>query len=250
MKLLQEFLYTPQSGSKIFASNPHGEIALVTFENRSHLLLSTAPSLNWSAAGCGKYWRERAGAIARSIVEAASGYAWDDQGTVGFCVPSTHVWDAYTLMQAANPNFDRGLGANEVRLIESGLGALTVDGQEMKVRRRCRPPVSLTVENMGGHWRVINGDEVWAPNPDKSKVWDVEGGHMVSLNDIEWPISADKALIALVAEGACLEGSKKELEQFGEWLHRDEVEEWMSEAPPDNLEFARKALRHLMRPNF
>lgn len=95
----RDFLYCPQSGSKVQADLFYRDPARVVVEhnNGSHTFFGGVAS-SFFAANPGQYWRQKAATAATAFLQlqGVQGVVWDDCGAVGTWLPAANL-DAYLL---------------------------------------------------------------------------------------------------------------------------------------------------------
>ena len=129
------FVYCPKSGDRLLAENiRHGDdIVAVQWSNGSRHVVGGVHLQYQCAAPGAAYWRTEARELARAIVAATGGIAWDDRGDISLIVPvRSAAAAADRLMRAARPAAAHSWqedDANVVRLVEAGWGLELVGGQ-------------------------------------------------------------------------------------------------------------------------
>lgn len=195
-------------------------------------------------------------------MSATGGYAWDDCGAVGLIVPAAHVWDAYSLMQQANPK-KGNLDLNSAKLVEGMLAEVHINELgllDLRAKWRAAVPAAVsgspipinctTPVTFGGDKGWDGPPLKWKPSAGKSAVRKIEGGVLrtenpLDLDKIEWPLPREVAAAALRPYG-CEEGIEEGLKGFGETISREEVETWFADpANAEEVPRAEKSLRDL-----
>jgi hypothetical protein len=151
------FVYQPRSQDRMIEclASVTGLPVIVTWYNESRHVIGGV-HLCYSAAVSGRHWRDAARYMARRLVMAYGGAAWDVQGTIHLSVPAHAAADADQWMRAAraaalDESFDEGQ-RNTAALILAASAPLP----------RIWPPesrgVRATIARDGDRWRVTVAD--------------------------------------------------------------------------------------------
>ena len=135
------FIYQPRAGLPFYATRPTPYVLEWGWANGCrHVVGGTC--LSWLAAAPGRWWRDQAGVLARNIVRALGGVAWDHQGTVSVIVPTHHAHTAWEMVRAASHASGAPIGpddwdslANTASLVMSGAAELRRSGDHLVLRR-------------------------------------------------------------------------------------------------------------------
>ena len=92
------FIYTPQSGSRVFAEKESRYVFSVRYTNGSYHVLGGV-KLQFIACLPGKsYWREAAKIMASMVIATYGGVAWDEKGVIIMIIPKAAAKQALGLM--------------------------------------------------------------------------------------------------------------------------------------------------------
>jgi len=125
------FIYQPTTGDRVFHCRPSDCIRVVVWQNGCRHVTGGV-HFSWQTANPRQHWRGAAVTMARAIVEAVGGVAWDENGVIHLVVPHTRAylaWDWMCDTATAEIGDDAQLDANDktniVRMIVEGVAGFT-----------------------------------------------------------------------------------------------------------------------------
>jgi len=128
----REFLYCPQSGSKVQADLFYRDPARVVVEHRngSHTFFGGVV-LSLFAANPGQYWRQKAVAAVAAFLQlqGIEGVVWDDCGAVGTWIPAENLEAFLVWMSQFMPRGYKWRAAASAQLIQQDWTMTRRDGE-------------------------------------------------------------------------------------------------------------------------
>ena len=103
------FIYTPKSGSRVFASKESKYVFTVRYTNGSYHVLGGVKIQFITCLPGKSYWREAAKVMAAMVIATYGGVAWDEKGVVIMVIPKAAAKQALGLMamsQQAYTSYD------------------------------------------------------------------------------------------------------------------------------------------------
>lgn len=166
--MFKHWIYTPCSGSKIFAHSPCNEVVLVTYANGSHEVFHLGTALTWEAARQGSHFREPLRTLLGKLIPTIGGVAWDERGTVGCIVPRhlcSVVLDHVEALVEALGCHTEGV-ANRAKMVVADLAGYVYYNGKLKIDPLWVDPFEDLVLR---YEEIDNPDYAAPPDPDSEE---------------------------------------------------------------------------------